>query len=41
MRWKIGIALGLGLVICVNIAFAWVAVKNQPQIETSYVETAR
>jgi hypothetical protein len=34
--WPVAIASGLLLVVVVNVAFIWVAVRTAPQIEPSY-----
>lgn len=36
MRWPLGIAAGLLLVVAVNLAMAWYAVHNPPTIVPSY-----
>ena len=36
MRWPIGIAVGLGIVVLVDLAFAWVAVTGADTISPSY-----
>ena len=41
MRWPIGIALGLLLVVVVNAAMTWLALSSPPQIEPSYEQIAR
>lgn len=35
-RWPIGIAIGLGIVVLVDFAFAWVAVSGADAISPSY-----
>jgi hypothetical protein len=37
MRWPIGIAAALIVVVAVNVAFIWIAVTTAPEIEASYV----
>lgn len=39
MGWPIAIAVGLLVVVAVNGAFAWVAVREAPLIEASYTST--
>ena len=41
MRWPIGIALGLGLVVAVNVTMIWLANRNAPEIESSYVHAVK
>ncbi len=41
MRWMIGLALGLALVVVVNIAFAWVAVTGADALDPTYASEAR
>ena len=36
LRWPIGIALGLFLVILVNLAFIYISVSGQDEIVPSY-----
>jgi hypothetical protein len=39
MRWPVGIALGLALVVAVNLSVLWLALHHPVEIEPSY-ETA-
>jgi hypothetical protein len=39
--WPLGIALGLFLVIAVNLAFIWIAVSNAPDVDPVYVSGDR
>jgi len=36
MRWPIGVAVVLGIVVLVNFAFAWVAVHGADPIDPTY-----
>jgi hypothetical protein len=37
--WPVSIALGLTLVVAVNGAFAWLALRHAPIVEPSYTES--
>lgn len=39
MRWPLGIALGLALVVMVDVVFIMLATQNAPEIELSYTES--
>ena len=41
MRWKIGIAVGLLVVILVNVAFIVVAIQGADEVVPSYAAEAR
>jgi hypothetical protein len=38
-RWPFFLALGLTLMVVVNLAFAWIAVSTAPDIEPSYTRS--
>lgn len=40
-RWPWAIAIGLAIVIAVNVAFAWVAIRNPDPLVRSYQTEAR
>ena len=40
-RWPIGIAAALLLVVAVNLAVAWYAINNPPQVVESYERATR
>ena len=35
-RWPVGIALGLALVVAVNIGMTWLAISDAPEVVPSY-----
>lgn len=39
MRWPLGIALGLAVVVMVDAVFIVVSSRNAPEIEASYAES--
>lgn len=41
MRWPLGLAAGLAIVVLMNVVLVWLAVQHPPQIEPSYDEEAR
>lgn len=41
MRWPVGIAVGLAIVVLVDAFFIWAAVRNAPVVDQSYVEAQR
>ena len=41
MRWKIGIAVCLGIVIAVNVGMAWIAVSGADPVMQSYIDDPR
>lgn len=41
MRWPIGIAFGLAIVVAVDLFFVMVATQNAPIVERSYIEAPR
>ncbi len=41
MRWIVGIVIGLGIVVAVNIAFIVVAVTGADQIDPTYTSEKR
>lgn len=41
LEWPIGIALGLCIMICVNMAFIYVAVSGADSVDPSYTHGER
>ncbi len=41
LRWPWGIAIGLALVVVVNVIFAWVAIRGADDVVSSYNTEAR
>ena len=41
MRWPIGIALGLLLVVAVNFSVLWIALRHPVEIDPSYESASR
>jgi len=39
MRWPLGVAFGLALVVLVDAAFIVIASRNAPEIEATYAES--
>jgi len=40
-RWPAAIAIGLGLVVLVNIGMSWIAISNAPDVVPSYDAAGR
>lgn len=41
MRWPMGIAAGLLIVVAVNVAFIWIALDTAPEVDPDYVTGSR
>lgn len=41
MRWPVGIAIALGVVVMVDLAFAWIATRDADAVVPSYAAERR